>query len=160
MRISISSRPVVYLFLSLCLAAGLTQAQSSGNSGSLNGTVVDPSGAVVAQARVEIHNVVSGFDLTAVTDAAGKFSFTNVPFNPYHLTVMADGFSNYVQDVEARSSVPVNVAITLQVSGSKTVVTVEDNGGDLIENDSTFHTDVDRKLFDDVPLESRWSAIS
>ena len=143
------------------LAAGVyASAQSVGNSGSINGTVVDPTGAVVPQATVEIRNPVSGFDRTTTTDAAGKFAFTNVPFNPYHLTVTATGFTSAVQDVEPRSAVPVSVAIKLQVSGSTTQVTVEAEGGDLIENDPTFHTDVDKNLFDKLPLESQSSSLS
>src|SRR6266568_9121130 len=135
-------------------------AQSVGNSGSINGTVVDPTGAVVAKATVEIHNPVSGFDRSTITDASGRFAFTNIPFNPYHLTVTAEGFAAAVQDVEPRSAVPVTVAIKLQVSGSTTQVTVEAAGGDLIENDPTFHTDVDKSLFDKLSLESQSSSVS
>ncbi len=109
---------------------------------------------------MEIRNPVSGFDRSTTTDGAGKFAFTNIPFNPYHLTVTAPGFSAYVQDVEPRSAVPVSVAITLTVSGSITAVTVEAEAGDLIENDPTFHTDVDRSLFDKLPLESQSSSLS
>ena len=62
MRISI--RPL-YLYLSLfalCGALGVSQAQSIGNSGSVSGTVADPTGAVVANAEIEIRNSVSGFE--------------------------------------------------------------------------------------------------
>jgi hypothetical protein len=145
------------LALSLAATAG---AQSAGNSGSIDGTVTDPTGAVVSKARVEIRNPVSGFDRSAMTDSSGKFQFTNIPFNPYHLTVTAPGFAAYVQDVEPRSSVPVSVAIKMQVAGSTELVTVEAEGGDLIENDPTFHTDVDRNLFDKLPLESQSSSVS
>ena len=48
---------------------------------------------------------------------------------------------------------------TLTVAGTSSTVTVE-GGGDLIENDSTFHTDVDRALFDKLPLESQSSSVS
>jgi hypothetical protein len=144
-----------------CLALGFhASAQSVGNSGSINGTVVDPTGAVVAKATVEIRNPVSGFDRSTTTDASGKFEFTNVPFNPYHLVVTAEGFAAIVQDVEPRSAVPVSVAIKLKVSGTTTQVTVEAEGGDLIENDPTFHTDVDKNLFDKLPLESQSSSLS
>jgi hypothetical protein len=135
-------------------------AQSVGNSGSINGSVVDSSGAVIANARVEIRNPVSGFDHSTTTDNAGKFTFTNIPFNPYHLTVKAESFASATQDVEPRSAVPVNLAITMQVSGSTTTVNVEAEGGDLVETDSTFHTDVDKALFDKLPLESRSSSVS
>jgi hypothetical protein len=99
-------------------------AQSGGSSSSISGTVLDPSGAVVANGSVEIHNPVSGYDRTTITDINGQFSFTNVPFNPYHLRVSAAGFAPYAQDVEVRSVVPASVNIHLQVSGSSTVVTV------------------------------------
>ena len=150
-------------FVAICaivFLSSIAYSQSVGNSGSINGSVTDPTGAVVPNATVEIRNPVSGFDRSTTTDNAGKFAFTNIPFNPYHLTVTGEGFSSHVQDLEPRSSVPVNVAIALKVSGSTTQVTVEAEGGDLIENDPTFHTDVDRNLFDKLPLESQSSSVS
>ena len=51
-------------------------AQSGGSSTSVTGTVVDPTGAVVANAVVEIRNPVSAFERTATTDSAGKFSIS------------------------------------------------------------------------------------
>ena len=149
------------LIVVFCLVLGLyASAQSVGNFGSISGSVVDPTGAVVANATVEIRNPVSGFDRSTATDASGKFAFTNIPFNNYHLTVTAAGFAAAAQDVEPRSAVPVGVAVKLQVAGSITAVTVEAEGGDLIENDPTFHTDVDKNLFDKLPLESASSSLS
>jgi len=143
-----------------CVALGIqVHAQSGGGSGSLNGTVFDPSGAVVANATVELRQLVSGFDRTTVTDGKGNFSFSNVPFNPYHMTVTATGFAPSSQDVDVRSVVPASVKVNLQVTGSSTSVTVE-AGEDLVENDPTFHTDVDRQLFDRLPLESQSSSVS
>ncbi len=82
------------------IAFGLSaSAQSGGSSTSVTGTVVDPTGAVVPNATVEIRNPVSGFTRTATTDSSGKFSIPNVPFNPYHLTVTGQGFASYAQDV-------------------------------------------------------------
>src|ERR1700720_1556938 len=159
MRTFYRARLAALAALALSLAATAV-AQSAGNSGSIDGTVTDPTGAVVSKARVEIRNPVSGFDRSAMTDSSGKFQFTNIPFNPYHLTVTAPGFAAYVQDVEPRSSVPVSVAIKMQVAGSTEQVTVEAEGGDLIENDPTFHTDVDKNLFDKLPLESQSSSVS
>ncbi|MGA2344765.1 MAG: TonB-dependent receptor [Candidatus Sulfotelmatobacter sp.] len=144
----------------LSLAVTLAGAQSVGNSGSINGSVIDPTGAVVPNAKVEIRNPVSGFDRSTTSDASGKFAFTNIPFNPYHLVVTAEGFAASVRDVEPRSAVPVNIVVKLEVATSTTSVTVEANGGDLVENDSTFHTDVDRNLFDKLPLESASSSLS
>jgi hypothetical protein len=141
----------------VALSVGSVSAQSG--SGSISGTVVDPSGAVVANATVEIHQVVSGYDRTTTTDSKGNFSFPNVPFNPYHMSVTAQGFDKYAEDVEIRSVVGANVKVNLQVSGSSTTVTVE-AGEDLVENDSTFHSDIDKNLFDKLPLESASSSLS
>src|SRR5580698_7472626 len=155
-----SRRFVALAAFALSFAVTLADAQSVGNSGSINGSVVDPTGAVIPKATIEIHNPVSGFDRSATTDASGKFEFTNIPFNPYHLVVTAEGFAATVQDVEPRAAVPVRVAIKLKVSGLTTQVTVEAEGGDLSENDQTFHTDVDKSLFDKLPLESQSSSLS
>jgi len=146
--------------LAVVFAMTPAYAQSVGNSGSINGSVTDPSGAVVPNAQVEIRNPVSGYDRSVTTDKSGNFQFTNIPFNPYHLTATAPGFTPFVQDVESRSAVPVTVDIKLQVQTSKTSVTVEANGGDLVETDSTFHTDIDKNLRDKVPLESQSSQLS
>ena len=128
-------------------------------SSSITGTVTDPSGAVIANAAVEIKNPVSGFQRSVTTDGDGHFSIPNVPFNPYHLTVTCPGFAPYVQDVEVRSVVAVALTVTLEVQVSSTSVTVE-SAGDLVETDSSFHTDVDKALIDRLPLESSTSSIS
>jgi hypothetical protein len=60
------------LFISVCLSLPIVtaHAQSGGNS-LIQGSILDPSGAVVPGASVEFHNPVSGFDRTTVTDSAG-----------------------------------------------------------------------------------------
>ena len=141
-----------------CFALGLQAYAQSGGS-SISGTVLDPSGAVVPKASVEIHNLVSGYDRTTNTDSKGNFSFPNVPFNPYHMTVTATGFAQYAQDVDIRSALGVNVKVSLAVATSTDTVTVE-AGADLVENDPIGHTDVDRGLFDKIPLESQSSSVS
>jgi len=150
----------ILLFV-LCLLTFNTtaRAQNAGNSTSVGGTVTDPTGAVIPGATVVIHNPVSGFERTATTGATGEFSIANVPFNPYHLTATANGFATTVQDIDVRSSVPINLKISLALGTASSVVTVE-AAGDLIETDSTFHTDVDRSLFDKLPLESASSSVS
>src|SRR5271157_4430542 len=141
------------------LNAAAANPQSGGSAGSINGTVVDPSGAVVANASVEVHNPVSGYDQTATTDSKGNFNFTNVPFNPYHMSVTAKGFAQSAQDVQVRSALGVTVNVSLTVASSSDTVTVE-AGADLVENDPIGHTDVDRGLFDRIPLESQSSSVS
>ncbi len=161
MRISMKA---VLFFSSLIFVSVIlffcVQASAQTSSGTLQGIIADPSGAVVPGANVEIHNPVSGYDRAVKTDGAGRFSIPNIPFNPYHLTVSVKGFSPYTQDVDIRSVVPSNLNIGLKLSGSTETVTVEGGGADLIETDTTFHTDVDRNLFDKVPLENASSSVS
>jgi len=145
------------LGLVLFLAAGPAKAQL-GNSGSIEGVVKDPSGGVVAGATVEISYAVSGFHRETATGSDGSFKFTNVPFNSYHLAVTAGGFENYTQDVDVRSAVPTAVKISLKIGTAVQTVNVE--AKDLVENESTFHTDIDRGLFDRLPLESASSSVS
>ena len=138
----------------------LAYGEAGGASSSISGTVTDPSGAVVPGATVEVHNPVSQFDRSTITDGAGKFTIPNVPLNPYHFTVNLSGFAPYAQDVDVRSAVPLVLKITLQISSTAENVTVQGEAGDLVENDPTFHTDVDRGLFDKLPLESTSSQLS
>ena len=147
------------LLVLLFLVLNVSGYAQSGRSSSVTGTVVDPSGAVVPNATVTIRNPVSAFERTTTTDESGNFAIPNVPFNPYHLTVTSTGFNPYAQDIVVRSAVPVSLSLTLKVKGSAETVTVE-AGGDLIEKDPHFHTDVDRALFEKVPLESESSSVS
>jgi hypothetical protein len=158
----ISSKRLIVAILSFAfyLANGLAYAQSGSNSGSVSGTVLDPTGAVVANATVEIHNPVSHFDRSTTTDKSGNFNIPNVPFNNYHMTVTATAFAQGGQDLDVRSIVPLSVKISLQISGSRTSVTVEAPAADLLENDPTFHSDIDKNLFDKLPLESTTSSLS
>ena len=147
------------MIIVILFSAAVTRAQL-GNAGAIQGLVKDQSGASIPGAKVEITNPVTGFRREATTDADGTFRFVNVPFNPYHMVVTADGFNAYTQDVDVRSTVPTNLQITLQVGATTQTVTVEARGGDLIETESTFHTDVDRAIIDKLPLESTSSSVS
>ena len=155
----LSSYSVLILGFVLLLTAGAAKAQL-GNSGSIDGVVKDQSGASVPGAKVEIGNPVSSFHREATTASDGSFRFTNVPFNPYHLVVTATGFGSATQDVDVRSTVPINISIALKVGSTVTTVTVEATGGDLVENESTFHTDVDQGIIARLPLESQSSSFT
>src|SRR6266851_1278910 len=156
-----SLRSIAFLafILSLCFGAIPVSAQL-GNSGSLVGVVKDESGGVVAGAKVEVANPVSGFKRELVTDSDGNFRLTNVPFNPYHMNVIMAGFEQYSQDLDVRSTVPTILQITLKLGTETTSVTVTEKGADLIETESTFHTDVDQAIIDRLPLESASSSVT
>jgi hypothetical protein len=145
------------LFIGLIFGTLSSWAQSSGT---FEGVVKDPSGGVVPNATVEIHNPVSHFDRSVTTDREGKFRFTTIPFNPYHLLVTASGFASYTQDIDVRSLVTVNLEVNLKLATAETTITVQGEATGLVENDPTAHTDVDRNLFSKMPLESASSSIS
>src|SRR5215472_7980354 len=149
---------VFILGLALLLAGASAGAQ--GNSGSIEGVVKDPSGAGIGGAKVEISYVVSGFHREAITNPDGSFKFTNVPFNSYHMVAGATGFNSETQDVDVRSGVPVKVEINLKITTEVTSVTVTEKGADLIETESTFHTDVDQGIMERLPLESASSSVT
>jgi Carboxypeptidase regulatory-like domain/TonB-dependent Receptor Plug Domain len=153
------TRSILSFLLVFVFSAMFWKVQAQSNSGSVSGVVTDPSSAVVPGATVTIENPVSGYVRTATTDSTGRYQFSNLPFNPYHLTARATGFGGVAQDVDVRSTIPLNVGISLKVSGASTTVTVQ-GSEDLLENDPTFHTDVDRGLFQKLPLESQSSSLS
>src|SRR5579859_2326870 len=152
-RIRLAVLPLVFAVV----FAPSSFAQSSATSGTVAITVTDSSGAALPGATVTIHNPVSGYNQSATTGPTGQAMFYNIPFNPYHVAATMRGFQESAQDVTVRSTVPIEATIKLAVQGVVQSVTVEANGADLIENTSTFHTDVDRNLFSKLPLESKSS---
>jgi len=137
------ARVTVTLLAVGCYSGLLCYAQSSGSSsGTIRGSVLDPSGAAVKGAVVEIQNPVSQLSRSTATDSQGNFEFGSVPFNNYHLSASASGFQVGVQDVNVRTSVPVELKINLQLGESKVTVDVEVSQH-LLETVPTTHTDVD-----------------
>ena len=149
---------LVLSLLALIFAAHSASAQS-GSAGVVRGTVTDPTGAVIPGATVHLTNATSGLDRTASADPLGQFNFSNVPFNPYRISVSAGGFAPLRQDFEIRSVVGTSLKLVLQIAAADATVTVE-SSGDLVETDPTFHTDVDRGMFIKVPMESQSSSLS
>src|ERR1700677_2872029 len=88
----------------LALTCGVLSYGQSG-SGTIRGTVLDPSGAAIRNATVTIQNPVSHYQQSVNTSAVGAFEFDNVPYNNYHMTAKAAGFSTTEQDVDVRSGV-------------------------------------------------------
>src|SRR5579864_7322979 len=155
--IKLASGIILAFVLFLIVAPAKAQL---GNSGSIEGVVKDPSGAVVAGAKVEINYPVTGFHRDVTTANDGVFRFTNIPFNPYHLSVTAPGFAAYSQDVDVRSTVPMSLQVGLKLGTAEMTVNVEAKGEDLVEKDPTFHTDIDQAITDRLPIESATSSMS
>jgi len=120
-------KPVLALIaLSVLCSCGTGRiwAQGLGNAGTIDGTVTDPSGAVLPNATVTILNRLTNYTQTATTDSKGAFRLTNIPPNPYHVEVSAPNFSTSAQDLDVRSTVPVSLKVSLMVTGAQQTVTV------------------------------------
>ncbi len=134
----------------LCSLATL-EAQSLGNAGTVEGSVLDPSGSAIVKAQVILRNPVTGYTQQAASGTDGTFRLVNIPPNTYHLEISAPGFAAFSQDLRIRSSVPVSLKSTLQLAGAKTTVEVESAGADLLETDPSAHVDVDRNQILKMP---------
>ncbi len=150
----------LFVMLLLLSSALSLSAQSAGSAGSVTGSVGDLTGAVIPGATVSIGNPVSGFERETQVSAGGHYTFDNVPYNHYHLTVHAQGFAPQAKDVEVRTGIPVVLDWKLAIASSSTTVTVSSDAGDLLENTPVGHTDIDRGLFSKIPLESASSSLS
>ena len=113
---------------SLLVPCAFAQETTAG----IQGTVKDPTGGVMQAVAVTITNPVSGFTRTATTDAAGRYVFNNLPPNPYHLAVTAQGFQTLERDVDVRTGVPITVDLSLALAGaSSSVEVVGHNAGSI-----------------------------
>jgi hypothetical protein len=91
----------------------------------LTGVVSDPSGAVVANAKVTLRDSQSGSERTTVTNGEGYYSFASVPVGGYGLTIEAAGFQlSKVQDISLGGGEKRNVNVSLQVGSTNQTVEV------------------------------------
>ncbi|MGI8787719.1 MAG: TonB-dependent receptor, partial [Pyrinomonadaceae bacterium] len=149
--------PAIILFI-FCISS-IVSAQALGTAGTISGTITDPNTAVVSGAAVKIKNAVTGFERTTTSDTDGNYSFQNVPPNNYQITVSANGFQNAAQNIVVRTSVPMQIPISLSVSGSTATVDVSADA-QVVENIPTTHTDVDQTLINRLPISSPGNGLS
>jgi hypothetical protein len=143
--------------LMLAFLAGAASGQST--SGNVSGTVTDATGALVPGATVKIANPLSGYSRSATTDSSGQYHFYNLPFDQYQLTASSPGFVSSQRSVQVYSTVQTAMSFQLNAGATGTTIDVQGDAG-LVEQDPTFHTDVDRSLIDHLPVESPSSGLS
>ncbi len=143
----------------VALAACASPIFAQGTSGNISGTVLDPSGAALPNATVEISSPLSGYVRSTTTDDAGHYIFFNVPYHAYQLKATVPGFNDGTKRVDLNASVLAVPVIQLAIQGNATTVTVE-GGSDLVENDPNGHADIDRSTISRLPLESQSSSLS
>jgi hypothetical protein len=129
-------------------------AQSAGTA-SVQGSVTDPTGAAVPNAKVTLTNSERGTTRETVSDGAGLYSIPNVPVGPYALSVMATGFQGYTQKgvLEVGNNIQINAGLTI---GSSTEhVEVQASGAALETETSSFKQVIDQKRITELPLNGR-----
>ncbi|HZS45455.1 MAG TPA: TonB-dependent receptor [Blastocatellia bacterium] len=152
--------PVLIFILVFQLFTFNVLPQATGGAGTIEGTVVDPNKAVVVNATVILQNVRTGYKNTTHTDEKGAFRFNDVPPNPYSLVVMAQGFGSVKQDLDVRSSVPMNVTVPLSVESTGAIIDVTPSVSDVIENDTKAHQDIDKSQIARMPLSTPGNGLS
>jgi hypothetical protein len=142
----------VIAFLSIPAAVALSQ----GTTGSIYGTVTDPSGAVLAHANVTVKNVLTGVSNAVQASDSGDYTFPVLDPGDYEVSVTMTGFKSQTQRsvrLDANQSVHVNFA--LQLGSTEQQVTV-DAGTTLVDTrESQVGSTVDEKRIQDLPLNGR-----
>src|ERR1700688_1813494 len=124
------------VFVAICTIGVLAaNGQGLGGAGTIQGTVKDPTGGVMQAVTLTLTNPVSGFKRETTTDSVGRFTFGNLPPNPYHIAVEVQGFQRFERDVNVRTGVPIELTLTLQLAGATAEVQVVGHAEALLERD-------------------------
>lgn len=145
-----------FLF-SLFLAGILTSALlAQGPTGTITGTVADPSGAVVPGAKVEITNVNTGITRSTTSNSVGGFEFPLISPGAYRLTVEFTGFKKYIRDgIALNVAEKPDIQVTLQPGAMIQTVEVTAAAPLLETNTSDVGQVVTRRQVENLPLEGR-----
>jgi outer membrane cobalamin receptor len=149
----------VLAFLFQACSGVVLCSQATGTGGTIDGTVVDPSGALVAGAEITLTNALTGYKQSAKSGAHGEFRFPNIPPNQYNLQAKMAGFQTYTQGISVRTSVPIQLKVSLALAGATETVQVQATP-ETIENVPTAHTDVSQSLLATLPIASTGQGLS
>ncbi len=152
------------LALSLALGCYLTLASTERSlyaqetSGGVQGTVSDPTGAVVPGAEVMLTNTTTGLKFTQTTNAIGSYRFPAVPPGPgYEMSFSAKGFvSVVVRDIYLKVAEVRTQNATLTVGAHEEVMVSAANSEVTIDtSDAVIGTNIDVRSLDSLPVQQR-----
>ncbi len=124
-------------------------------SGTINGTVTDPSGGAVPGAKVSIIDVGTNVAQTSTTTDRGSFHFATLRPSHYRISVSATGYKESVlKDVELHTQDSLSENIVLEVGAASDTVSVNADQ-EQIETSASISTTVDRKFVENLPLNGR-----
>ena len=137
-----------------CVSTATTSVMAQiGSSGSIQGIVTDPGGAVVPGATVVAKNVATKEETTRQTNDVGLYVIKPLPPGEYNVVVSAPGFLTLIQEkvvVDALSTATVN--LSLKVGDVKETVTVADAPAPLNTSDARLGTTIRNELYTNLPL--------
>src|SRR5437868_4680484 len=138
---------------SLCLLLFATVLFGQGERGTLNGTVTDPSGAVVVGAAVKATNTETGVETTTPTTEAGVYRLPYLPPGTYRLVVSAPGFKGALREnVALQVAQTLTLDFKLEVGAAAEQVTVSAESPMLETGTAEIGSYVTKKEFDTWPI--------
>ena len=141
---------MILLMLVVCAAEAQTFR------GAINGTVSDPSGAVVPNAQVKATEVATGIDHNTVTTSDGQFSLQDIPLGFYKVSVTAAGFPVYTVDkVEVVAGTIYTLPVKLTLQQQATTVEVSAAALALDTTTQTQTMTIDESVVQNIPLNGR-----
>jgi Carboxypeptidase regulatory-like domain/TonB dependent receptor len=147
-------RSAVALFSLLVITAILLHAQNF--RGGINGTVADPSGAVVPGAAVQVVNAETGVTWKAVTSSGGEYEFQGMPIGKYAVTVTATGFkTEKVEGVPVSAGTIYTLPVKLSITATAQTVEVSASALALDTTSTVQTTDIPSETVQDVPMNGR-----
>jgi hypothetical protein len=131
-------------------------ASAQGTTGQLTGTIVDPNGAVVQGATVNVRNRDTGLERQATTNDDGAFSVQLLPPGLYRVSVSAMGFGEAaVEEVRVQITETATVNISLAVAGGSSTVTVTADPPTVQLESSQVGRVIDERAISQLPLPTR-----
>ncbi len=147
-------RRVTALFAVLALGGLCAMAQS--DNAAISGIVRDPSGAVVANAKVTIKNEATGFERQTTTNESGLYNVPNLPPGYYEVRVEAPGFKTFVKTRnKLDAALPIQVNADLAVGQLTESVTVEATVATLNTESATVGKTVEQTQIQNLALNGR-----
>jgi hypothetical protein len=151
---SFATRRVFQILLALLLFAASLHAQNF--RGGINGTVADPSGAVVPGAAVEAINASTGVSWKAVTSSGGEFAFAGMPIGTYNITVTTVGFkTEKVEGVPVSAGTVYTLPVKLSVTSASQTIEVSASALALDTTSTVQTTDIPSQTVQDMPMNGR-----
>src|SRR6266702_2289305 len=148
-------RRVCFLFFVWALYASIPAGAQSDTS-SLTGTVADPSGAAIPNAKVIVRNDETHIERISISNENGNFNLTNLPSGNYSIRVEATNFQTTTLDgVHVDPSIGRRVDISMKVGDTKTEVTVEAGVNGIQTESASVGQLVDQEQVKNIQLNGR-----